>query len=46
MGAIWWKILSWLIKNLLTKCIFLKEKALLQIIFLCPFFEVKNENKQ
>ena len=38
-GAIWWNFLSWLNKNYLTKFIFLYEKALLQINFLCPFLK-------
>ena len=44
-GAIWWKFLFWLIKNSLKKFLFLYKKALLQIIFFYPFFEVKNQNK-
>ena len=40
-----WKFLPWLIKNSLKKFIFLHKKALLQIIFLYPFLEVKNQNE-
>ena len=39
------EILSWLNKNFLTKFLFLHKKALLEIIFLCRFFEVKNQNE-
>ena len=33
------------IKNFLKKFLFLFKKTLLQIIFLCPFFELKNQNE-
>ena len=39
------KFLSWLIKNFVTKFLFLYEKALLQTIFLHLFFEVQNQNE-
>ena len=39
------KSLSWLFKHSRTKFLCSYKKPLLQIILLCPFFEVENENE-
>ena len=44
-GAIWWNLLSWLIKNSLNKISFFIRKSSVTGHLFASFFEVKSQNK-